>query len=192
MVDDKKNNWVGRLVIHQHENDYWRLRNIKDHPIDPNWETGTYCKCHQKMRQIFQKGKWIFDVVWIPQGVFPHARSAFKIKFIEGETLHYVEYWFNDGKPLEITPAIVSSIKPYTYRTSTGKILTQDDCKNLLIAFKKNSFHKYKKGEKPESITVKDWARMTREAKKSLRKRHRCSFDKKLFIPIRTISRKKF
>jgi len=179
--------WVGRLVIHQHEKDNWKLRNIKKHPVDPNWETGTYCKCHKDMRQIFTKGKWIFDVVWLSKGIFPFARSAFKITSIKGETLHYDEFLYNDGEPLEITPAILSSIKPYTYRTRTGKILNNDDCKRLLTIFKRNSFNKYKKGEKPKSISSKDWRIMKIAANKSMSRSHRCSFDKKSFIPIKAI-----
>lgn len=169
-----KSNWVARLVIHQKDKHNWRLRNMTKHPIDPNWETGTYCKCHKDLRQNMKNGKWIIDAVIVPPHKYPCTRSAFKIKSKKDEILEYDGFWFNDGALFEITPKIVSTIKRKMYRTRHGKNLSNEDLKKLFQEFMKHSFHYYTKGQKPKSITYEDWKEMKKAARESMSKHHNC------------------
>src|SRR5690242_17873816 len=139
-----KNEIGGLLVIHQHDKNNWKLRNNK-HPIDPNWETGTYCKCHRSLREskLVIKNTMIFDAIWLPGRSFPYIRSAFSIKSKDDDTLQYGDYYFADGKdPLEITPSIIPRIKAGPYPTNPGIKLTKEECKKILLHMKKNSYHK--------------------------------------------------
>jgi len=172
-----KSNWAGRLVIHQKDKHNWRLRNMIDHPIDPNWETGTYCKCHEDLRQNMKNGKWVIDVVRVSPKKYPCPRSAFKIKSKKGEILEFDSFWFNDGALFEITPKIVPSIKRKMYRTRYGKNLSKHDWKKLFQEFRKHSFHHYTKGQKPKSITSEDWKKMKNAARKSISKHHNCKLE---------------
>ena len=185
-----ENEICGLLVIHQHDKDNWKLRNLEKHPIDPNWETGTYCKCHEKLRfsRLIKKGLIIFDTIWLSRRSYPYVRSAFPIKSRDHEKLTYDYYYFADGDwPFEITPSIIPKIKSGPYPTNPGIKLSKENCKKLLLFMKKNSYHKYKSGEKPVSISESDWRKMKTEAKKSMSKHHRCGLDKHYFIPIESI-----
>src|SRR5690242_15868297 len=115
----------GLLVIHQHDKANWKLRNDK-HPTDPNWETGTYCKCHKSLREskLIKKNTMIFDTIWLSGRSFPYVRSAFSIKSRDDEKLQYDDYYFADEDPLEITPSIISRIKAGPYPTNPGIKLT--------------------------------------------------------------------
>jgi len=184
-----KNELCGYLVIHQHDKKDWRLRNTEKHPIDPNWETGTYCKCHKKLRTSpnAKHGLHIFDVVRIPDYSYPCVRSAFLVEESDGEKLYFDSFLFADKEPLEITPKIIPTIKPGLTRTNPGKKLILKECKKLWKELEKKSTKKYKKGEKPSSISSKDWRTMKIAANKSMSRSHRCGFDKKNFIPIKVI-----
>ena len=180
---------AGWIVRHQREKRNWRLRNVTGlHPTDPNWETGTYCKCHKKLRTSSEvKNSIIFDAIWIKGEKYPFVRSTFKIKSIKDEILEFDSYYFADDEPLKITPYIISGMKPRLYRTNPGKKLNKKDTKTLFDKIKK-SYTKYKKGEKPKSIPTDEWKLMVVAAKKNMQKHHTCSFDSKSFIPIQSIN----
>lgn len=176
----RSSEFVGRLIFHIPDKSSWRLRCLKKHTIDPNWETGTYNKCHPATRSRTKKNMWILDGLSISGNDYPCIRSAFKVNSTKNDVLHFNSYWFNDGEPLQIKPKIVRTIKKGRYRMGCGKLLTKLEFNGLLDLMKKNSFHKYKKGEKPNSITDKDWKRMKKAAKEAMPKPHRCSLHQQL------------
>lgn len=143
--------------------DKWRVRNWKNHPIDPGWEDGRYCICHPRFRSSHTRyeGELVVDVV--NDGNINTlgylVRSYFQIRAIEqcklsktGEKdLLFDEYYFCDRNPglyLEIHTAPL------------GTTLSQSQLDQLLTH---KSYQKYYVSDhsRPVSIAAHDWDRMT-------------------------------
>lgn len=94
----------------------WRLRNWNDHPLDPGWEEGRYCRCHRAFRNAStrQAGEFVVDCVRDEEtNKSGYAiRSYFQISEIEacrettGKDLRFASYYFCDGKPSRLRRAI--------------------------------------------------------------------------------------
>lgn len=144
----------GRLLTHAHDENNWRLRDMKYHPRDPNWETGQYTKCHEGFRTNpnLQPNTFVFDLVHVKERKSYVIRSAFLIKKIKRGTVYFDSYFYADGEPLEF---------PMEHsRTRYGDILTKKQTTDILEKITKNSYNEYKAGEKPNSIRGWDWERM--------------------------------
>jgi len=165
----------GRLLPHETEDrdiwktEKWRLRDLQHHPIDPNWESGKYLKCHTLARynRKLKPNTIIFDLVGMKgHGNSRFIRSAFLINRMKAGTLYFDSFYFSDGKPLK-SPKNVT-------RSSYGVKLEKDEVIRLLKRMKKNSYHEYKVGQKPKSITSEDWKEMKKAARESMSKHHHC------------------
>jgi len=165
----------GRLIPHQHEKrdewstECWRLRNMLEHPIDPNWESGRYLRCHVAMRnnRKLLPNTMIFDLVGISgYGNKRFIRSAFLLKKIESGTLYFDSFLFADEDPLESPKNIIRH--PY------GAKLRKKESEELLRMMKKNGYNLYKAGQRPKSIDRQDWKVMKTIASRHIPKRHIC------------------
>jgi len=164
----------GRLLPHESEErdeweDGWRLRDLQNHPIDPNWETGQYLKCHALARnnKKLKEGTIIFDLVGMKgQGYSRFIRSAFVISKIENGTLYFDSFFFADKDPLRSPKNIIRH--PY------GAILEKKAVVQLLKKMEKNHYHEYKIGQRPKSIKKRYWNYMLSRASVSKTRRHIC------------------
>jgi len=164
----------GRLLPHESEErdeweDGWRLRDLQNHPIDPNWETGQYLKCHSLARfnKKLKAGTVIFDLVGMPgKGNSRFIRSAFVISKIKKGILFFDSFFFADGKPLK-SPINVT-------RSSYGVILEKPEVIKLFKKMEKNQYHEYKIGHKPKSIKKSYWDYMLSRASVSITRQHIC------------------
>lgn len=171
----KNDIFQGRLLPHESEErdiwktEKWRLRDLQHHPIDPNWESGKYLKCHSLARynRKLKPNTIIFDLVGMKgHGNSRFIRSAFLINRMKAGTLYFDSFYFSDGKPLK-SPKNVT-------RSSYGVKLEKDEVIRLLKRMKKNSYCEYKVGQKPKSITYEDWKEMKKAARESMSKYHHC------------------
>ena len=68
---------LGGLLTHKRDSRDWRLRKFRDssdnHPIDPNWETGMYMRCHPDARQVIREGT---DVEQLPLALANRNRNT--------------------------------------------------------------------------------------------------------------------
>lgn len=57
---------VAWLIVHARdkENGKWRLRDLKNHPLDPGWEEGDYRVCHEEDRGKIRKEDTVLDLVF--------------------------------------------------------------------------------------------------------------------------------
>jgi len=164
----------GRILVHQHEPNNWRLRNLEKHPIDPNWETGTYSKCHIDFRQNknLKKNTVVFDLVI--QDKKSIIRSAFVVKKIKNDTVFFDSFLFSDGKPLEISEKLFPTKQS---RTRYGNIISDKDLNDLLEKMKNHSYNEYPIGTKPLSINRKDWEKMISKSSKCKDEPHFCYYQ---------------
>lgn len=165
----------GRLIPHQHEKrntwntEIWRMRNLLEHPIDPNWESGRYIKCHidMRMNQKLVPNTIIFDLVGLAgKGNMRFIRSAFLINKKDNGILYFDSFYFADGNPLPSPKNVIH----HNY----GVKMTKKQSIKLLERMKKNQYNLYKVGQRPKSIHLEDWKTMKSVAKKYLPKRHVC------------------
>jgi len=158
----------GRLVTHKHDRENWRLRDMVEHPRDPNWETGQYTTCHKlfRLNKKLQSNTVVFDLVFVKGRKFPVIRSVFVIKDINIGIIKFGSFLFSDGEPLELKRNLTS--------TSYGPKLSKEESVELLRRMKNNSYNEYKIGEKPKSISAWDWERMKMAASSTSNKPHSC------------------
>lgn len=158
----------GRLVTHAHDEFNWRLRDMVNHPEDPNWNQGTYSLCHEDLRfnSNLQHNTIIFDLVRRKENRHPIIRSAFVINKIDNGVIYFDSFLFADGEPIEIEQNL--------YRTRYGDIISKKECIILLSKMSK-SYNRYQSGQKPKYISGFDWERMKLAALQSTSKVHRCS-----------------
>ena len=163
----------GRILVHQHDLDNWHLRNMEKHPIDPNWETGTYSKCHVGFRQNknLKKNTIVFDLVIQDKKLI--IRSAFIVKKIKNGIVFFDSFLFADGKPLGISEKLFP-IKQS--RTRYGNIISDKDSNELLEDMKTHSYNEYAVGTKPFSINQKDWEKMILKSSKCKDESHFCYY----------------
>jgi hypothetical protein len=144
----------GRFLLHWKDPNNWRLRNPKRHPCYPNWETGKYAICHNKIIKLTDVGTKILDVV-VKDGK-PVVRSAFQISKTQGEgfskTLLFDEFYFADNEPIELEKS-KSHIK---YRQMFLETYKDKTLWNRII----KEYTEYEKGQKPKSIPQESWDNM--------------------------------
>jgi len=164
----------GRILVHQHDPNNWRLRNLEKHPIDPNWETGTYSKCHISFRENknLKENITVFDL--IIQDKKSIIRSAFVIKKIKNGIVFFDSFLFADGKPLVISKKLFS---PRQNRTRYGNIISDRDSNDLMEKMKTHSYNEYTVGTKPVSINQNDWEKMIAMSLKCKDERHFCYYQ---------------
>lgn len=165
----------GRLFTHETEErdewktEKWRLRDLQNHPVDPNWENGQYLKCHAKARKnkYLRLDTIIFDLVGIAgKGNSRFIRSAFIIKKIKDGKLSFDTFFFADDKPIK-SPITVT-------RTQYGVIVSRKNSTKLLEKMLRNGYNEYKASQKPRSINVRDWRFMKRVASRHIPISHIC------------------
>lgn len=161
----------GRLLIHQFDPKNWRLRNLEKHPIDPNWETGTYSKCHIDFR--LNKGLSIntivFDLIYYRHKIL--VRSAFIIKEIKNGIVYFNSFLFADEYPLVIPENLYS---PKQFRTRYGNKIPKNKAVELLHEMQNHSYNEYAIGTKPKSIKQSEWKKMISIASKNKYEKHIC------------------
>lgn len=100
---------AGRILIHKHGAD-WHTRH-PDHPTDPGWESGTYSRCHARIRRAMEPGEWLLDAVSV-DGLLG-VRSLFQIRAKVGEVLLFTQYWFAEGDlPVGVSASELRRIRP--------------------------------------------------------------------------------
>ena len=162
---------VGGLLTHKSDSRDWRLRRFRDasgnHPVDPNWETGAYRKCHGTAREEIQEGTMIFDIVYVDRlGV---VRSAFKITGSrhdhDGRTLLFDKFWYPgpDSIPYVALRNIQSTYHPIG--------LSESEVQNLLDGMKQAGYREYLTGQIPEGVDRGDWSAMTDAGRSTRRPR---------------------
>jgi len=163
----------GRILVHQHNPDNWRLRNLEKHPIDPNWETGTYSKCHIGFRENkrLKVNTVVFDLVI--QDKKSIIRSAFVVKKIKNGIVFFDSFLFADGKPLEIPEKLFPTSQS---RTRHGNIISDKDSNDLLEDMRAHSYNEYPVGTKPFSINQNDWEKMILTSSKCKDEQHFCYY----------------
>lgn len=152
----------GWLVVHARDkkSGNWRLRDSVNHPIDPYWERGNYICCHPDFRKAAKKGDIIFDLVY-PKGIHEPTviRSAFIIcaKDEEKDLLHFEKYYFADGDPIRVQQL-------RNYKSITGEEASQllNDLHNS------HSYGIYTAGDRPKSVSKKEWSRLKSKARIAL------------------------
>lgn len=159
----------GRLVTHAHDSVNWRLRDMRRHPRDPNWETGTYSRCHLDLRinPNLKPNTVIFDLVFTKEWQSYVIRSVFVIKDIINGALLFTDFVFADRDPY--------AIKLTNSRTRYGNKKMVQETLEILDKLASLGYNKYEKGKRPESITLSDWKRMKREAHTNHFNKHTCN-----------------
>ena len=145
-----------RFLLHASDRENWRLRNIEEHPLDPGWEEGKYCRCHANIRASVELGAQIFDVVVKDgNGVI---RSAFVIHGAQGEgnsrVLYFDDFYFADGEPMKLPGPYIQ------YRLMKMKTWIKKYERYSLWNKIAERYTYYKKGQKPCSIDQSSWSRM--------------------------------
>lgn len=97
------------------ESQRWTIRNVVDHPVDPWWERGVYCVCHQKLREklahlLASHETWLFDSVYHRKCRKYVIRSAFQITGFDedcrrgkkGPDLTFNDYYFAGKSPITL------------------------------------------------------------------------------------------
>jgi len=160
----------------------WLLRNVIKHPIDPSWETGTYCACHPEARKQIAKqleeGKtcWVLDIVNLKKEKNRYViRSAFKVHRVEskcrrgkeGPDLRFCNYYFVKLVPIPL-PNRFQRGKLWSHpRTrKNGKqisdTLTRSLCKKMRIQYEQLS-----SCQRPSVIGHQDWRSIVAIARRS-------------------------
>lgn len=152
-----------RFLLHASDRENWRLRNVEEHPLDPGWEVGKYCRCHPSVRAKIELGARTFDVVVRDgKGVI---RSAFVIRGAQGEgnsrVLHFDDFYFADGEPMKLPGPFIQ------YRLMKMKTWIKKYGRHSLWDKIADRYTHYKKGSKPRSIDKSSWSRMVAIASKN-------------------------
>ncbi len=174
MSKEQRRSIEGGILVHKHDKLDWRLRKFRDkkdnHPLDPNWETGRYIRCHHDAREKMKSGTTIFDIVIVKgKGVI---RSAFLINRVvkrgSERILYFKKFWY----PASSTKPINS---PYhIIRTRYAKKLDEGEVKSLVDKMRKAGYVEYTRGMIPRNIESEDWKAMIREGRKALGRPHQC------------------
>ncbi len=146
----------------------WRVKNWEGHPIDPGWDDGRYCVCHQKFRnaQTRQRGEIIVDCVndgnLRSKGYV--VRSYFKIIDIQpcrlgkGRDLIFASYHFCDKKEFRL------------HRNGLGPLGTRLSLVEWRRLESDPSYNEYRCSPTmhPCSVAKSDWIRMIEEKQKKV------------------------
>lgn len=151
-----------RFLLHASDRKNWRLRNTEEHPLDPGWEVGQYCVCHEEVRGNIKLGARIFDVVVKDgNGVI---RSAFTASRAKGEgnarVLYFDDFYFADGEPILLPGHYVQ------YRQMKMSTWTKKYGSHQLWEKVTEQYTKYKKDQKPLSIEEASWDHIVARASK--------------------------
>lgn len=166
----------GAILIHVHDKQDWRLRRFRsrrmkeNHPVDPNWETGRYMRCHEDARDKMKPGLMIFDVVFLDGRRV--VRSAFKIRRARrhksGRILYFSKFWY----PTSSVQAALAP--PGPPRTRHPQKLGEEEAESLIGEMRAAGYHEYKSGQTPWNINSEDWKYMMEKARNSLGTKHVC------------------
>lgn len=130
---------------------------MKNHPTDPNWESGSYTICHESVRQLLGKPDKVIDVV--VRGTLPIIRSAFVISRAEGQgksrKLYFDEYYFAGDEPLILKGPFIQ------YRIMKFETYVRKGGDSSLWTRITEKYAKYAKGVKPPSINPHSCEEMT-------------------------------
>ena len=163
----------GGILTHKHDNGDWRLRNFREkhdnHPIDPNWETGCYIKCHKEARDRIPVGWMLFDVVFLNgKGVF---RLAFQIeraiKRGSNRILYFKKFWYPTS-PQYLT------CKYNLRRTRHPKSLNEQEVQSLIRNMQDQGYVENERGTMPLNVNPDDWNDMLQRSRGELGKPHTC------------------
>ena len=152
-----------------HTADLWRVKNWVQHPRDPGWDDGRYCKCHWQFRNAAARmtGEVVVDCVNDRKGKGYAVRSFFTVSKIapcvHGKTLMFTDYYFCDREPYRLRRKI----------GPLGRRLTDAE----LDALRRHaSYRRYQASTSngPKSIAREDWSAMAR-AKRHRAHRRCCS-----------------
>ncbi len=144
----------GRFLLHYSNPEDWRLRNAREHPVDPGWEDGEYSHCHPTIRPLIEVGTWILDVVTrlnTDRRREAVLRSVFQIETTNHEAvLGFGEFYFADSEPVVLPGHFIQ------YRMQT---IPEGNLKAFLERVQ-SIYTLYKKGERPSSISLDNWELM--------------------------------
>ncbi len=148
----------GRILVHKRDSENWKLRKFRakseNHPIDPNWETGSYRRCHEAARNRLSAGDWVFDVVKGPNEKAT-LRSAFQITKVQespkGRKLFFDRYYFVGDNAM-----LLGKLHP-TYH---GDVVSDDELASVLDQIQLHKYHECLAGKKPPSLNFQDWISM--------------------------------
>jgi len=141
---------------------------MKEHPLDPGWEAGSYMKCHPRVRPHIKKNDKVIDVV-VKDGK-PIVRSAFVVSEAKGHgkarVLYFNEFYFADGEqPIELP--IEHKGYHIQYRNMRMQKFAQKYPKESQFWERiEKTYARYKKGIRPVSIDEESWNRMKERATK--------------------------
>ena len=159
-----------RFLLHASNRKDWRLRNIEEHPLDPGWEAGQYCICHEKVRAKIELGVRIFDVV-VKDGTGV-IRSSFIISGAEGEgnsrVLYFDGFHFADGEPIELPGPYIQ------YRQMRMNTWIEKYGSHPLLGKLVERYAYYKKGQKPVSVDQVSWSMMVTRGSQVRKERRLC------------------
>ena len=166
----------GRFLLHYHDPEDWRLRNIEKHPCDPGWEDGSYSICHCAIRSNIKVRTKIFDVVAKQgKGVI---RSAFEVSKTTGiggsQVLHFDQYYFADENPIEL-PGYFIQYRCMKLGTWTEKFKRPSPWSRIV-----REYTLYEKGQKPNLISERTWNHMVRKTSKICEKYRRAKSSRKV------------
>lgn len=165
----------GGVLTHKRDERDWRLRRFRDrddnHPIDPNWETGSYSRCHEDARAAIIPGVMIFDAVYVDgKGV---VRSALQITHADGQgadrILYFSKFWY-PGHPARPVVAL-NSIRSTRYPEKR----TEEEVESLISEMRAAGYVEYESGRMPLNVDPADWNAMVEAGRRARGRPHRCS-----------------
>ena len=165
----------GGILTHKRADRDWRLRRFRDkddnHPIDPNWETGSYIACHEDARATIRPGVMIFDIVYVDgRGVI---RSAFQVRDAHGDVanrvLHFDRFWY-PGPQAKLVTAL-NAIRSTRY--PEGR--TAEQVESLINQLRSSGYIEYETGQIPSALNSSDWNAMVEAGRRALGRRHSCA-----------------
>lgn len=154
----------------------WLFRNAFEHPVDPNWERGLYCRCKETIRRQREKVNrrdWLFDVVYDNRSR-KVIRSAFEVskvrdcKFDRG-TIDYKFSKFYFVKDPNQSYVVNNDAPSRGY-----KELEWGQVKKLIKGLRARHYGQYRRGQIPtliqgDSNRLVAWKIMKLRAKNILR-----------------------
>jgi hypothetical protein len=159
----------------------WCFRNVINHPVDPAWERGAYCLCHEPERKqiadmdLKHIEYWIFDVVQPRNQDYERyiIRSAFRVIKREakcfwrreggrGPDLIFKDFFFvkPSMKPLPV-PSRYQNGQEWNGKVQTGIHLTPKEASRLRN--KITDTHRYERLAKeqiPSRVATTSWRAM--------------------------------
>ena len=161
----------------------WRVKNWRDgrmgHPIDPGWDDGVYCVCHDRFRTVKrERGEMVVDCVndgraekegYIVRSYFMiDDWGVCRLSETASKDLFFSEYYFCDGRePIRLPRPILPTNQWQYY---IGIPLSEVQIYDL-----KNSpaYAKYSVSETkgPAAIDEEDWRTMWEAKRKAIARR---------------------